>query len=184
MAFLEEGVETLCVDSSDTAGGVADRQMGIFIQLRVVTRCGVAEGNGGGGLDELVGFGAVKVSNSALSVQNVAIRLAGTAIVVLEGGFKTLTTLSTAPRLVDVLGVGSRADIDALVANIINCVVAEPPQGTIPTGVLEAVDRRRVIDIVLFVHVHADTDLLEVRCAGNGTCLFTGLGQSGKQHGG
>ena len=65
MAFLEEGVETLCVDSSDTAGGVADRQMGIFIQLRVVTRCGVAERNGGGGLDELVGFWAVKVSNCA-----------------------------------------------------------------------------------------------------------------------
>ena len=103
MAFLEEGVETLRVDSADAAGGVADRQMRIIIQLRVVSRRGVAEGNRGGRLDELVGFGAVKVSIRALSVQDVAVCLAATAVVVLEGGVKTCTTFSTAPCLIDVL---------------------------------------------------------------------------------
>ena len=183
MAFLEEGVEALVVDSGDTACGVADRQMRIIVQLWVVSRRGVAEGNGRRRLDEFVGLGAVKVCQRALSVQGIAQCRAGTAVVVLEGGVKTIT-VGAAPCLVDVLGIGSGADIDALVADIVFGVVAVPHQGTAPARCLEAVDGRCEIDVVLFVHVHANADLLEIRRAGNGARFVTCLGQGGKQHGG
>ena len=131
MAFLEEGVETLVVDSADTACGVADCQMRIIVQLRVVSRRGVAEGNGRGRLDEFVGLGGVKIGQNALSVQSIAQCRAGTAVVVFEGGVK-IRTIGIAPRLVDVLGVGGRADEEALLTDIVFEVITEPHQFAAP----------------------------------------------------
>lgn len=84
MAILEERVETPRVDRVDTAFGVADRQMRVIVQLRVVAVLAVNDGNGRGRRDKGIGLGAVKVAKCAISVQNLAQCLPGTAVVVLE----------------------------------------------------------------------------------------------------
>lgn len=66
------------------------------------------------------------------------------------------------PRLINVLGFGSVADEDLLVANIILDVIAKPKEDTTPARCLEAVDRCRVVIKVLFVHHQTNADLLEV----------------------
>ena len=86
MAILEDAIEALRMNAVDTACGVADCQMRIIVQLRVIASGAVNEGNGRGRVDELVGLRAVKIGQNALSVQDIVVCLAGTAIVVLESG--------------------------------------------------------------------------------------------------